>query len=51
LTIKRLLYEERLTIEGAKRYLSKRKGLMKEIKAELMEILEILKNHDIVKVL
>ena len=43
LTIKRLLYEDRLTIEGAKRYLSKRKGLMKEIKAELMEILEILK--------
>lgn len=43
LTIKRLLYEDRLTIEGAKRYLSKRKGLMKEIKTELMEILEILK--------
>ncbi len=46
LTIKKLLYEDRFTIDGAKRYLSTRKNLMEEIKKELEEILKILKGWD-----
>ena len=50
LEIKRLLYEEKLTIEGARRRLKQRrakrvpvdKALMKEIKQELKDILKAL---------
>lgn len=42
LLIKRLLYERGFTIEGAKKQLSKKEGLLKEIKKELKEILYIL---------
>ncbi|MDY6821788.1 MAG: MerR family transcriptional regulator [Deferribacterota bacterium] len=50
--IKHMLYEEKLTIEGAKlklgdscRYADSR-GLLKEVKKELLEILSLIK-HDI----
>jgi DNA-binding transcriptional MerR regulator len=51
LEIKRLLYEEKLTIEGARRKLrlkksrmqvSVDKGLLKEMKSELQEMLKVL---------
>ena len=50
LEIKRLLYEERMTIEGAKQRLKRKKpavkpfdaSLLKQIKTELNEILKIL---------
>ena len=45
-TIKRLLYERRFTIDGAKRYLSTQKTLFGEIKEELMEIVKILDKGD-----
>jgi DNA-binding transcriptional MerR regulator len=41
-TIKKLLYERRFTIDGAKRYLSTQKTLFGEIKEELMAIVKIL---------
>ena len=50
LSIKKLLYEERMTIEGAKRRLKKEKDkkttvdskLLEDIKSELKEILDML---------
>jgi DNA-binding transcriptional MerR regulator len=42
LLVKRLLYEERFTIEGAKRYLSEKGGILREIKKVLLEMKEIL---------
>jgi DNA-binding transcriptional MerR regulator len=41
-TIKRLLYEKRFTIDGAKKYLTSKKRLMDEIREELTEIVDIL---------
>jgi DNA-binding transcriptional MerR regulator len=52
LDIKRLLYEEKMTIEGAKRRLSEKKlpepksdqgTLLQSIKTELLELLDIMK--------
>lgn len=43
LAIKKLLYEDKFTIEGAKRYLARKGDILDEIKKELEEILEILK--------
>ena len=45
-TIKKLLYERRFTIDGAKRYLSTQQALFGEIKEELMEIVKILDKGD-----
>ncbi len=45
-TIKKLLYEKRLTIDGAKRYLTSHKTLLGEIKEELKEIVQILNKGD-----
>jgi len=44
-TIKRLLYEKKFTIDGAKKYMAEKKGLIEEIKMELFEVLEILKKE------
>ncbi len=44
--IKRLLYEKRLTIDGAKRYLNSPKSLLGEIKEELQEIVQLLNKGD-----
>jgi len=44
-TIKKLLYEKRFTIDGAKKYMSARKNILDEIKEELTEIVEILKER------
>jgi DNA-binding transcriptional MerR regulator len=44
--IKKLLYERRFTIEGAKKYLHTQKALMDEIRQELREIVEILDKGD-----
>jgi DNA-binding transcriptional MerR regulator len=46
LTIKKLLYEDRFTIDGAKRYLTARKNILDEIKTDLEEILNILKREE-----
>lgn len=43
LTIKKLLYEERFTIDGAKKFLAKKGDILEEIRRELEEILKILK--------
>jgi DNA-binding transcriptional MerR regulator len=40
--IKKLLYEKRFTIDGAKKYLTSQKRLIDEIRDELAEIVEIL---------
>lgn len=42
LVIKKLLYEKRYTIDGAKKYLSSHKHLLDEIREELIQIREIL---------
>ncbi len=44
--IKKLLYDRRFTIDGARRYLSTQKTLFVEIKEELMEIVKILDKGD-----
>jgi DNA-binding transcriptional MerR regulator len=44
-TIKKLLYERRFTIDGAKQYMSARKNVLDEIKEELTEIVEILRER------
>jgi len=44
-TIKKLLYEQRYTIDGAKKYLMNRKNLLEEIKVQLTEVVEILKKE------
>jgi DNA-binding transcriptional MerR regulator len=41
-TIKKLLYEKRFTIDGAKKHLTSKKRLMDEIREELTEIVDIL---------
>jgi DNA-binding transcriptional MerR regulator len=40
--IKKLLYDKRYTIDGAKKYLSSQKRLIDEIRDELIEIKEML---------
>jgi DNA-binding transcriptional MerR regulator len=44
--IKKLLYEKRYTIDGAKKYLHTQKTLMDEIKEDLREIVKILNEGD-----
>jgi DNA-binding transcriptional MerR regulator len=44
-TIKKLLYERKFTIDGAKKYMSARKNILDEIREELTEIVEILKER------
>ncbi len=41
-TIKKLLYEQRFTIDGAKKYLTTQRRLVEEIKEELVEVIDIL---------
>lgn len=41
-TIKKLLYEKRYTIDGAKRYLNSNKQLIDEIREELLEVVNLL---------
>ena len=45
-TIKKLLYEKKFTIDGAKKYMSDRKGLLEEIRQELTEVIRILQKED-----
>jgi DNA-binding transcriptional MerR regulator len=48
ITIKKLLYEKRYTIDGAKRYLTGQKHLIEEISHDLKEIIDLLQkggNH------
>jgi len=45
-TIKKLLYEKRFTIDGAKKYLNTQRTLFVEIKEELREIVKILEKGD-----
>lgn len=47
-TIKRLLYEQRYTIEGAKKYMMSKKNMLvlEQIKGELTEVIEMLKKGD-----
>jgi DNA-binding transcriptional MerR regulator len=45
-TIKKLLYEKRFTIDGAKKYLTSQKKLIDEIREDLVELVEILKRED-----
>ncbi len=45
-TIKKLLYEKRFTIDGAKKYLNTQRTLFVEIKEELREIVKILDKGD-----
>ena len=45
LTIKKLLYERKFTIDGAKKVMSARKNILDEIREELTEIVEILKER------
>lgn len=44
-TIKKLLYEKKFTINGAKKYLTGKKYLLNEIREDLTEIVEILKRR------
>jgi DNA-binding transcriptional MerR regulator len=44
--VKRLLYERKFTIDGAKKYLSTQKTLFGEIKEDLKEIVKILDKGD-----
>ncbi len=46
LVIKKLLYEKRFTIDGAKKYLHTQKTLIGEIKEDLKEILKLLEKGD-----
>ncbi len=45
-TIKKLLYEKRYTIDGARKYLHTQKSLMDEIKEDLREIVKMLDRGD-----
>ena len=40
--IKKLLYEQRFTVDGAKKYLTTQRRLVEEIKEELVEVIDIL---------
>jgi DNA-binding transcriptional MerR regulator len=44
--IKKLLYEKRFTIDGAKKYLHTQKTLVDEIKEDLREIVKLLEKGD-----
>ena len=44
-TIKKLLYEKKFTINGAKKYLTGKKHLLNEIREDLTEIVKILKRR------
>ncbi len=44
ITIKKLLYEKKYTIDGAKRFLSDKKRIVDEIKEDLMEIVRLLQD-------
>ena len=44
-TIKRLLYERKFTIDGARMYLSKQRRIVDEIKGELKEIVNLLERR------
>lgn len=44
LTIKKLLYEKKFTIDGAKKFLTGKRHIMDEIREELIEIIRLLKN-------
>jgi DNA-binding transcriptional MerR regulator len=44
-TIKKLLYERKFTIDGAKKFMSARKNVLDEIREELTEIVEILRER------
>lgn len=46
IAIKKLLYEKRYTIDGAKKYLTGHRRLMDEIRAELTQIVEILRKGE-----
>jgi DNA-binding transcriptional MerR regulator len=46
IAIKKLLYEKRFTIDGAKKYMTGQRHLMDEIKDELTQIVEILKKGE-----
>ncbi len=46
LAIKKLLYEKRFTIDGAKKYLTGSRHIMDEIRDELIEIVQILKKEE-----
>jgi DNA-binding transcriptional MerR regulator len=46
LMIKRLLYEKRYTIDGAKKYLMNQKRLLGEIRQDLLEIANILEKGE-----
>jgi DNA-binding transcriptional MerR regulator len=41
-TIKKLLYEKRFTIDGAKKYMSSHKHLLDQIRDDLLEVVRIL---------
>jgi DNA-binding transcriptional MerR regulator len=45
-TIKKLLYERRFTIDGARRYLHTQKTLVDEIKEDLREIVKLLEKGE-----
>jgi DNA-binding transcriptional MerR regulator len=45
-TIKKLLYEKRFTIDGAKKYMSGQKHLIDQIREELAEVVRILQKGD-----
>ena len=45
-TIKKLLYERKFTIDGARKYMSNRKGLLEEIREELAEVVRLLQKED-----
>jgi DNA-binding transcriptional MerR regulator len=44
--IKKLLYERKFTIDGAKKYMSDKRGLLEEIREELTEVIKILRKED-----
>jgi DNA-binding transcriptional MerR regulator len=46
LAIKKLLYEKRFTIDGAKKYLTSHRHVLDQIREDLKEIVAILKKGD-----
>ncbi|MCG7851708.1 MAG: MerR family transcriptional regulator [Methanosarcinaceae archaeon] len=44
-TIKKLLYEKRFTIDGAKKYMSGHKHLLDQIREDLLEVVRILQKE------
>jgi len=45
-TIKKLLYEKRFTIDGAKKYMSSHKHLLDQIREDLLEVVRILQKGE-----